>query len=79
MGVDAALGRTFHAEDALGRNPVAVISYSYWKSRFGGEPSVLGKIIQVDGAPLTIIGVTPRRFFGAEVGRSPEVTVPVTL
>jgi hypothetical protein len=56
-----------------------VISYSYWKSRFGGEPSVLGKIIQVDGAPLTIIGVTPRRFFGAEVGRSPEVTVPITL
>ena len=60
MGVDAALGRTFHAEDALGRNPVAVISYSYWKSRFGGEPSVLGKIIQVDGAPLTIIGVHQR-------------------
>jgi len=81
LGVEAVVGRTFTAaEDKLrGQNPVAVISYRYWRRRFALSPSVLGKTIYLNGLPFTIIGVMPPRFFGIDVGRSPDITVPVTM
>ena len=81
LGVQAFAGRTFTpAEDKVpGQNPVAVISYSYWKHRFALRPSAIGKTIYLNGIPFTIIGVTPPRFFGIEVGRSPDITVPMTM
>ena len=81
LGVEAFAGRTFTpAEDKVpGQNPVAVISYSYWKRRFAVRPSAVGKTIYLNGIPFTIIGVTPPRFFGIEVGRSPDITVPMTM
>ena len=81
LGVEAFAGRTFTpAEDKVpGQNPVAVISYGYWRRRFALSPSVIGKTIDLNGVPFTIIGVTSPRFFGIEVGRSPDVTVPMTM
>jgi len=81
LGVEAVAGRTFTpAEDKVpGQNPVAVISYRYWRRRFALSPSVIGKTIYLNGVPFTIIGVTPPRFFGIEVGRSPDITVPMTM
>jgi predicted permease len=81
LGVGAFAGRTFTpAEDKVpGQNPVAVISYGYWRRRFALSPSAIGKTIYLNGVPFTIIGVTPPRFFGLRVGSSPDITVPMTM
>ena len=60
LGVGAALGRVFTASDDLiqGGHPLAVLSYGYWKTRFAGDPAVIGKKIVLNGYPLTIVGVS---------------------
>ena len=74
-------GRTIGPEDDVNPNghPVAVISHGYWKRRFGLEPSVVGRTIHLSGTPFTIIGVAPREFFGLEVGRAPDIWVPIMM
>jgi putative ABC transport system permease protein len=80
LGVTPELGRTIEAGDDRrggGTNgPVAVISYAYWERAFGGDPNVLGRTVTVERVPFTIVGVTPRPFFGPEVGRSFSVAIP---
>jgi predicted permease len=81
LGVGAAIGRVFSASDDLmqGGHPVAVLSYGYWKARFGGDRGVIGKKFVVDGYPLTIIGVSEAGFNGVEPGNSPQIRVPITM
>jgi predicted permease len=81
LGVGAALGRVFTATDDLmqGGHPVAVLSYGYWKSRFAGDRSVVGKKIDVDGYPMTIVGVSEQGFNGVEPGYAPEIRIPITM
>src|SRR5579863_5875888 len=81
LGVGAALGRVFNASDDLmqGGHPVAVLSYGYWKARFGGERGVVGKKLVVNGYPLTVIGVSQEAFDGVEPGRSPKIRIPITM
>jgi predicted permease len=81
LGVSALLGRTFTAEAdrAPGANPLVVISYAYWKRRFGLDPSVLGKTVQVHSTMFTIIGVTPQGFFGENVGSAPDLYFPLSM
>ena len=70
LAVPALLGRTITAEaDRLG-NPqaVAVISHSFWQRRFGGDVTVVGKVVTFDDVPFTIVGVTPPGFFGFQPG-----------
>ena len=63
LGVEPILGRTFlPQEDTLQGEPVALLSYDLWQSRFGGSRSVLGKAIQLDGQSYTVIGVMPAGF-----------------
>jgi predicted permease len=77
LGVNAFRGRTFSAEIAQGAWAAeAVLSYDFWQRRFGGAASVVGKTIQLNGYPFTVVGISPPRFFGTEVGLSPEVRVP---
>lgn len=60
LGVRAALGRTFGPdEDQPGHDHVAVLSYSLWKTQFGGDTGLVGKDIQLDNVPYTVIGVLP--------------------
>jgi len=60
LGVKAALGRTFAAgEDMPGKDRVAVLSHSLWTSQFGSDPSIIGRVIQLDGEPHVVIGVLP--------------------
>ncbi len=81
LGVRPALGRMINNDDdQASANPVAVISYRYWRRRFGLDPAVVGKTISVNGAPVSIVGVTPPQFYsGMEVGNSPDFALPLSL
>jgi predicted permease len=79
LGVSAILGRTITAVDEAGSAaPVAVISYAYWTSRFHRSESAVGAAIVLNGAPFTVIGVTPPEFLGLEPGQSVDVSIPLT-
>jgi predicted permease len=63
LGIQPQLGRFFsHAEDLPGSADTAILSYGYWKSKFGGDPSIVGKTILADGVSRQIVGVLPQRF-----------------
>src|SRR2546430_4819899 len=63
LGVTPLLGRSFtRADDEPGSSDTVMITYGYWRSKFGGDPSVIGKTIDLDGKPTTIIGVLPQSF-----------------
>src|SRR2546421_109952 len=63
LGVTPLLGRSFtRADDEPGSSDTVMITYGYWRSKFGGDRSVIGKAIDVDGKPTTIIGVLPQPF-----------------
>jgi predicted permease len=81
LGVGSVLGRVFTASDDLmqGGHPVAVLSYGYWKTRFGGDRDVLGKKMLVDGYPFTIVGVSQEGFDGVAPGYSPQIRIPITM
>jgi predicted permease len=81
LGVTPAAGRFFHqADDAVpGGSPYAVLSYDYWRTRFGGSPSVVGSTIRVNRTPYTVLGVTPPGFYGTEVFYRPNLWVPMTM
>lgn len=82
LGIAAAAGRTFTDEDDRAgggpEGPVAVISHACWQRRFAGDPAVIGRTIRIDRRPFTIVGVTPRGFFGVAPGMAPEITIPLT-
>jgi putative ABC transport system permease protein len=78
LGVRAFAGRLIDDADERDRRPVAVVSYAYWRRRFGSNPSAIGQMLTVDGAAATIVGVTPPEFFGTDRGVSPDVTLPLT-
>jgi predicted permease len=81
LGIGAAAGRVFTASDDLiqGGHPLAVLSYGYWRARFGADPGIVGKPIVVNGRSLTIIGVSPAGFDGVEPGRAPQIRIPITM
>jgi predicted permease len=76
LAVNAYLGRTFRAdEDRAGGAPSVVMSYGLWRRRFGGATDVLGKSIDLDSTPYTVVGVLPRSF---EFLRADDVYLPFT-
>jgi predicted permease len=79
LGVAPIAGRLFTAaDDTRGcGSPGAVISHAFWKREFGGEPGTVGRTIRLDGKPFEILGITPARFFGMDVGRRFDVAVPI--
>jgi len=81
LGVKPAIGRLFTPEDnkTPGAHPYAVLSYDFWKTRFGGEPRALGRKITLNGAPFIIIGVCRRGFTGTQVGSSPAIFIPIMM
>ena len=81
LGVPAALGRVFDANDdrTRGAHPLVVLSHGFWTRRFGADPKVVGASISVNGLPMTVIGVSARGFHGIEVGHSIDVFVPLAM
>jgi putative ABC transport system permease protein len=80
LGVPAILGRTFtvkeDAPEAADRS-VAVISYAFWQRQYAGAADVIGKSIELDRVPFTIVGVTPPEFTGVDQGTVYDVAVPL--
>ncbi|MGA2430185.1 MAG: ABC transporter permease [Candidatus Acidiferrum sp.] len=81
LGLKPAIGRFIQPEEAErpGTEPVVVISYDYWQTRFGGAPSVLGQKLRVNDRDLTVIGVAPEHFQGTMVPLKFELWVPATM
>ncbi|HXX22619.1 MAG TPA: ABC transporter permease [Terriglobia bacterium] len=81
LGVSAALGRPLTPEDdRTGAPPVAVVSFEYWRSKLGSEAGVLGRIVDIDNVPMTLVGVMPPGFFGERVTPdSADFWMPLSL
>src|SRR4029077_624852 len=63
LGVNAALGRTFTAdEDQIGHEHEVVLGHQLWQDRFGGTPDILGRLLKLNGDTYTVIGVMPAGF-----------------
>jgi putative ABC transport system permease protein len=78
LGVSAVVGRLLTREDDEPGAPlVAVISHSYWDREFGRRPTVVGERLLINAVAVSIVGVSPRGFDGANVGAVAEITIPV--
>ena len=62
LGVQPVLGHAFTAEDDKAGAKVVVLSYGLWQRRYGGDRSIIGRAIQMNGEPYTVVGVTPQSF-----------------
>jgi predicted permease len=81
LGVGPAVGRVLTPPDDVtpGAHPVAVVSHSFWRRRFGGDPSVVGTAITFGQRRLEIVGVAQESFTGIEPGRLVDLWVPVAM
>jgi predicted permease len=81
LGIQAALGRVFTPDDDKfeGAHPIAVLSYRYWKSRFAGDPNILGRKLLVNGFPVAVVGVSQPGFDGLDPGESPQIRIPIHM
>jgi predicted permease len=81
LELQPALGRLLNSNDdkLVGESRVVVLSYNYWSSRFGLDPTILDQQVVVNGQSLTIVGVAPKGFDGTTIGIRPAVYVPITL
>ncbi len=68
LGVRPLLGRVILPSEGNieGADPVLVLGYSYWKAHFASDPNVIGKRVLIDGHPVTVVGVAPKQFHGAQ-------------
>jgi predicted permease len=83
LGVQPAMGRLFTAQEArAGAHPVALLAYPYWRRQFAADPAIVGKEIDLNGTPVTVVGVLPASFdFGAvfSPGSKVDLIVPLIL
>jgi len=81
LGVGAAIGRTIAPDDDAvpDSQPVVVLSYSFWRSYFDGDRTVIGRTIALNSHTMTIIGVAQPGFDGVELGEPAQVFVPIMM
>ena len=80
LGVTPAQGRLIAgADDVPGGPLVGVLGYDFWRSRFGGDPSVVGRTFKANGRSILIIGVTGRGFRGVSLSTNPSLYIPVAV
>jgi predicted permease len=81
LGAQAAIGRVFTADEDRMDQPqgAVVLSHAYWQRRFGGDPAVIGRSVQLEKMPFTIVGVMPRDFPGFELGVNPDLWWPLPM
>jgi predicted permease len=81
LGVRPAIGRVFTQDDdrVPGAQPVVVLSHSYWTRHFGGDSSVLNKVLLINNVEMTVVGVSQPGFTGVQVGKTPDLFVPMMM
>ncbi len=81
LEVEPTLGRGFRddEDEVPGRDAVTVISADFWKREFGRDPSVVGRIVRLNGRDFTVVGVLPERFTGLYVFDRPDFYVPLAM
>jgi len=81
LGVEPAVGRVFSQDDdrVPGAQPVVVLSHSYWTRHFGADPSVLNKVLLINNVEMTVVGVSEAGFSGVQVGKTPDIFVPLMM
>lgn len=79
LGIHPALGRLILPTEGQTPNsdPVIVLSYAYWQKRFNRDPSVIGKTVQVDDRPMTVVGISPKGFLGTYAFLSMDGFIPM--
>jgi len=80
LGLKPYLGRLIHPSDEQGLQsaPYVVLSYAYWHTRFHDDRDVVGRVVQLNKHPFTVVGVAPPQFHGTLVFFHPDVFVPIT-
>ena len=83
LGVQPMMGRLFTSDELrTGAHPVVLLEYEYWRRQFSGDPAIVGKEIDLNGSPTTVVGVLPRSFdFGAVFapGERVDMIMPLIL
>jgi predicted permease len=78
LGLQPAVGQAFTADVREGNwAPEVVLSYRFWKTRFNGDPNVVGRVIHLNTFPFTIVGVSPESFLSLKTGFDPELRLPI--
>jgi len=79
LEIQPYLGRFFHPSDEKGTNsaPYVVLSYAYWHSYFHGDKGVVGRSVEINKHPFTVIGVAPPAFRGTELFFAPALFIPI--
>jgi predicted permease len=80
LGIAPAAGRLILPTEGInpGADPIVVLGYSYWQKRFAGDPDVIGKHVEMNGHPATIVGVTPKGFYGTYAMLNMDAYVPLS-
>jgi hypothetical protein len=77
-GVTCPIGRSIEAADEQpGSPPVVVLSDRSWRTRYGADRTIVGRTVELNGFPVTVIGILPADFTGFRPFLSPEVWVPL--
>ena len=81
LGVHPILGRAFLPEEGTPRAgaAVVVIGYAVWQNHFAGDPQIVGKTIQINRHPYTVVGVAPRDFTGCKTGLRTDLWIPLSM
>ena len=81
LGIHAAAGRLIMSSEGQtpGADPVLVLGYSYWKKRFAGDSQVIGKRVEINGHPVTVVGIAPQGFHGIYAILDSDGYVPLSL
>jgi len=81
LGVRPALGRLFTPDEdqVPGEHPVAVLSFAFWQSRYGSDSSLIGKSVDLNGQPFTVIGIAPKGFTSTYSAFAPAFYAPLMM
>ncbi|HYX00347.1 MAG TPA: ABC transporter permease, partial [Candidatus Elarobacter sp.] len=81
LGIVPAIGRILTPEDdqVPSGHPFVVLNYNFWKTRFAGDPQIVGKTLTLNNYKMTVVGVAQARFDGVELGFSPKVFIPIMM
>ena len=81
LSVVPAMGRILTPEDDVvpSGHPFVVLNYNFWKTRFAGDPQIVGKTLNLNNYKMTVVGVAQAGFDGVELGFSPKIFIPIMM